>query len=151
MREDHQFLLNIKILDHMEDCFPKYATDGSAGLDLVAALKQPIVIPPLKRCIIPTGICIGLPEGYEAQVRPRSGLASKHGITVLNSPGTIDSDYRDEIKVILINLGDDRFSVVPYMKIAQLVVSTYIKVILNLVQSLEKTSRDGGFGSTGYF
>jgi dUTP pyrophosphatase len=129
---------------------PEYATSGSAGLDLRADLAEPFYIQPLMRLLVPTGVFIALPEGLEAQVRPRSGLALNHGITVLNSPGTIDSDYRGEIKVLLINLGEKEFLINPDMKIAQLVVAKYERISWDIVEDLNLTLRDhGGFGSTG--
>ncbi len=131
--------------------FPNYATYGSAGMDLCAACDIDVKIYPGGRAIIPTGIAISLPYGIEAQIRPRSGLALKHGITVLNSPGTIDSDYRGEIKVILINLGETAFTVCKGNKIAQMVISEFKKIEWeNVLQFDEQTARgEGGFGSTG--
>lgn len=129
---------------------PKYATAGSAGFDLCASISKPIVIAPGQRCLIPAGISIALPVGYEAQVRPRSGLALKHGITVLNSPGTIDSDYRGEIGVILINHSDVDFTVNDGDRICQMVVAKYETVSWREVNELSETERgDGGFGHTG--
>jgi dUTP pyrophosphatase len=129
---------------------PAYATEGSAGLDLMAAITAPIDLPPLGRAVVPTGIAIALPSGYEAQVRPRSGLAAKHGITVLNAPGTIDADYRGEIGVTLVNLGDAPFRVEPGMRVAQMVVAPVSTVAWNEVEELPASRRGGGgFGSTG--
>ena len=129
---------------------PAYATEGSAGLDLMAALGAPVDLPPLGRVVVPTGIAIALPAGYEAQVRPRSGLAAKHGITVLNAPGTIDADYRGEIGVTLVNLGDTTFRVEPGMRVAQMVVAPVSTVDWNEVEELPASRRGGGgFGSTG--
>ena len=129
---------------------PAYATAHAAGLDLMAALDQPVVLEPGERALIPTGIAMALPIGFEAQVRPRSGLAAKHGVTVLNSPGTIDADYRGEIKIILINLGQERFVVEPKARIAQLIVSTVTRILWTPVEDLPDTTRgEGGFGSTG--
>ncbi len=129
---------------------PEYATAHSAGLDLRANLDQDVIIKPLQRVIIPTGLFIELPEGYEAQIRPRSGLAYKHGITVLNSPGTIDADYRGEIKVILINLSGEEFVVKNGERICQMVIAQYSKVNLVAMDSLSETVRgEGGFGHTG--
>ena len=129
---------------------PAYATAHAAGLDLMAALDQPVVLEPGERALIPTGIAMALPIGFEAQVRPRSGLAAKHGVTVLNSPGTIDADYRGEIKIILINLGQERFVVEPKARIAQLIVSTVTRILWTPVEDLPETTRgEGGFGSTG--
>jgi dUTP pyrophosphatase len=129
---------------------PRYQSDGSAGLDLHAAVHQPLRIAPGARALVPTGIAIALPPDLEAQVRPRSGLALKHGVTVLNSPGTIDSDYRGEVGVLLINLGQDEFVVSRGDRIAQLVIATFVQIELALVSGLFQTDRNqGGFGSTG--
>jgi dUTP pyrophosphatase len=129
---------------------PNYATEGSAGVDLSAAITTQIIIKPGEHTIVPTGICISLQEGFEAQIRPRSGLAAKHGITVLNTPGTIDSDYRGEIKVILINHGKEEFVIERGMRIAQMVIAQYAKASFEEVGTLSVTERgDGGFGSTG--
>ena len=129
---------------------PAYATAMSAGVDLLAAVSEPVVLEPGGRAAIPSGIAIALPPGYEAQVRPRSGLAMKHGITVLNSPGTIDADYRGEIGVILVNLGDAPFGIERGMRIAQMVVAPVNTVAWSEVESLPGSGRgDGGFGSTG--
>jgi len=129
---------------------PAYATAMSAGVDLLAAVTEPVVLEPGGRAAIPSGIAIALPPGYEAQVRPRSGLAMKHGITVLNSPGTIDADYRGEIGVILVNLGDAPFGIERGMRIAQMVVAPVNTVAWSEVESLPGSGRgDGGFGSTG--
>ena len=129
---------------------PSYATAGSAGLDLLAAVEHDVVLPSGGIAAIPTGIALALPEGYEAQVRPRSGLALRHGITVLNAPGTVDSDYRGEVAAILINHGRDEFSVTRGMKIAQLVIAPHIRAEWREVAALDKTVRGaGGFGSTG--
>jgi dUTP pyrophosphatase len=129
---------------------PAYATEHAAGLDLMAAITEPMTIAAGKRAMVPTGIAIALPIGFEAQVRPRSGLAAKHGVTVLNSPGTIDADYRGEIKVILINLGEIDFHVEPKSRIAQLIVAPVLQIRWDEVDTLPQTARgDGGFGSTG--
>lgn len=129
---------------------PTYATEQSAGMDLSAALEEAIEIGPGERALIPTGLSIALPAGFEAQIRPRSGLAVKHGVTVLNSPGTIDADYRGEIKVILINHGQESFTVERGLRIAQMVVERYETVGWEVVETLEETTRgEGGFGSTG--
>lgn len=129
---------------------PRYATELSAGVDLEAAVDAPVTLKPGERQLIPTGLAIALPEGYEAQVRPRSGLAFKNGVTVLNSPGTIDADYRGEVKVILANLGTEAFTVERGMRVAQMVVAQYTRVSFNLVEQLDETARGaGGFGSTG--
>ncbi len=129
---------------------PFYATVNSAGMDLKANIEEPITLAPLQRAMVPTGLYIALPEGTEAQVRPRSGLAAKHGVTVLNTPGTIDADYRGEIKVILVNLSNEPFTINPGERIAQMVVARYEKVEWDEVESLDQTERGaGGFGSTG--
>ncbi len=129
---------------------PTYATEQSAGMDLTAALEEAIELAPGDRMLIPTGLSIALPQGYEAQVRPRSGLALKHGVTVLNSPGTVDADYRGEIKVILANLGTADFTVERGMRIAQMVIAKHATVSWEVVEDLEDTERGaGGFGSTG--
>lgn len=129
---------------------PTYATEQSAGMDLSAALEEALELGPGERAMVPTGLSIALPAGYEAQVRPRSGLAAKHGVTVLNSPGTIDADYRGEIKVILINHGQEPFTIERGMRIAQMVVERYETVGWEIVEDLDETERGaGGFGSTG--
>lgn len=129
---------------------PTYATEQSAGMDLSAALEEAIELDAGERALIPTGLSIALPSGYEAQIRPRSGLALKHGVTVLNSPGTIDADYRGEIKVILANLGSEPFTVERGMRIAQMVIARHANVSWTVVKDLEDTDRGaGGFGSTG--
>jgi dUTP pyrophosphatase len=129
---------------------PAYATAGSAGLDLQAAVDAPVVIAPLQRALIPTGLCIAVPEGFEAQVRPRSGLALKHGLIVPNGPGTIDSDYRGEVKVILANIGAEPVTIERGMRVAQLIVAKYERIAWQAVASLDETKRGaGGFGSTG--
>ena len=129
---------------------PAYATEHAAGLDLMAAIAEPMTIAVGKRAMVPTGIAIALPVGFEAQVRPRSGLAAKNGVTVLNSPGTIDADYRGEIKVILINLGEIDFLVEPKSRIAQLIVAPVMQIRWDELDSLPQTARgEGGFGSTG--
>lgn len=129
---------------------PEYKTEGSSGMDLIAYIKKSIFIKPGVTSIIPTGISVSIPIGYELQIRPRSGLAAKNSITVLNTPGTIDSDYRGEIKVILINLGNKEFQINPNDRIAQMVLCTSIKIKFEEVETLEKTQRgSGGFGSTG--
>lgn len=142
--------MKVKIVNHSAFETPFYATEKSAGMDLKANITEPIVLRPLERAMIPTGIFIALPDGTEAQIRPRSGLAAKHGISVLNSPGTIDADYRGEIKVILVNLSNDEFSINPGERIAQMVVARYEKVEWEEVELLDETERGaGGFGSTG--
>ncbi|KIE06145.1 Deoxyuridine 5'-triphosphate nucleotidohydrolase [Candidatus Jidaibacter acanthamoeba] len=141
----------IKKLSNLNELpIPSYATINSAGMDLTAAIEEDITLKPLERKAIPTGIAIALSEGYEAQVRPRSGLALKSGITVANAPGTIDADYRGEICAILINLSDKDFVITRGMRIAQMVIAKYSKVNWNIVEELPETERGaGGFGSTG--
>jgi dUTP pyrophosphatase len=130
---------------------PGYQSDGAAGMDLEAALDQPVEIPAGGVRLVPCGFAIAVPAGYEAQVRPRSGLAAKHGVTVLNSPGTIDSDYRGEVKVILINHGAEAFAITPGMRIAQMVVARVAHVTWEQVEALPETGRGtGGFGHTGH-
>jgi dUTP pyrophosphatase len=130
---------------------PVYATSGSAGMDLLAAIDEDVEIMPGARTAIPTGVAIALPDGFEAQIRPRSGLALKCGITMLNAPGTIDSDYRGEIKVIVVNLGEEPFRVIRGMKIAQMIVARHEKIEFDETDELPATSRaSGGFGSTGH-
>jgi len=143
-------MIQLPIINDSPFDLPTYATISSAGLDLKAVLDAPVSLAPLERKIIGTGLKIALPEGYEAQVRPRSGLAAKHGITVLNAPGTIDADYRGEIGVILVNLSNDSFTIQPGERIAQLVVAQYTQVSWQPTTNLEETDRgEGGFGSTG--
>ena len=145
--------IQLKRLPHAEGLdLPDYATAGAAGMDLRAALpaNTPLVLQPLARALIPTGLCIALPQGYEAQVRPRSGLALRHGITCLNSPGTIDSDYRGELQIILINLGQEAFAITRGERIAQMVVAPIIRGQWHEMGVLEETKRgQAGFGSTG--
>ena len=142
--------MKVKIVNKSSYPSPSYATEMSAGMDLKADISEPIVLGPLGRAIVPTGISIALPEGYEAQVRPRSGLAAKHGITVLNTPGTVDADYRGEIKVILVNISDTPFTVNPGERIAQMVVARHEHIEWEEVEVLDGTARgEGGFGSTG--
>ncbi len=142
--------VKIKKLENFSDSLPEYATEHSAGMDLIAANDQPITIKAGSIQLIPTGIAIALPDSFEAQIRPRSGLAVKHGITVANSPGTIDADYRGEIKVILINLGKEDFVIEKGMRIAQMIIAKYERILWEESSALEKTMRgSGGFGSTG--
>lgn len=142
--------MKVKIINRSAYPFPAYATGMSAGMDLKANIQEPVTLNPLCRDMIPTGLFIALPEGYEAQVRPRSGLAAKHGITVLNTPGTIDADYRGEIKVILVNLSDTPFVINPGERIAQMVIARHEHVEWEEVGILDETDRgEGGFGSTG--
>jgi len=142
--------MNVKIVNTSNHPLPKYETEASAGMDLRANIDKPFVIKPLERAIVKTGLFIALPKGTEAQVRPRSGLAVKHGVTVLNSPGTIDADYRGEIGVILVNLSNKNFTVNNGERIAQLVIAKHKQIIWQKVTALETTKRgDKGFGSTG--
>ncbi len=141
----------VRRLPHGADLpLPAYATADSAGLDLLAAIAEPIVLQPGERKLVPTGLALALPAGFEAQVRPRSGLALKHGITVLNSPGTIDADYRGEVGVVLINHGQAPFTINRGERIAQMIVAAYARVAWQAVEDLNETQRGaGGFGSTG--
>lgn len=142
--------VEIKIINTSGNNLPEYATNGSAGLDLKASLESPVVLQPLERAMIPTGIFIEIPYGFEAQVRPRSGLAMNHGITCLNSPGTVDSDYRGELKVILINLSKQEFVIKNGERIAQIVISKVEKACWIPVIELQSSGRgEGGFGHTG--
>jgi len=142
--------LIVKIINRSANPLPSYATDGSSGMDLRANIEAPITLQPLDRTLVPTGLFIELPINHEAQVRPRSGLAIKHGITCLNSPGTVDADYRGELKVVLINLSNEPQHVHPGDRIAQMVIQKVEKVILTQVNELNSTVRgDGGFGHTG--
>lgn len=140
----------IKILNKSHHPLPEYSTPFSAGMDLRANVDAPLVIRPMERVLVPTGLYMALPEGYEAQVRPRSGLALKHGVTVLNTPGTIDADYRGEIGVILINLGHDDFVIRDGERIAQMVIARHEHAEFVSVETLDKTERgEGGFGHSG--
>lgn len=142
--------MDVKIINKSRHALPAYATELSAGMDLRANLDEPISLAPLKRCLVPTGLYISLPAGYEAQVRPRSGLALKKGVTVLNSPGTIDADYRGEICVILVNLSDETFVINDGERIAQMVIAKHEQATWTVVDSLDETERgEGGFGHTG--
>lgn len=142
--------MKVRIVNRSAYPTPSYATEKSAGMDLKADITEPITLKPLERAMVPTGIYIALPDGTEAQVRPRSGLAAKFGISVLNAPGTIDADYRGEVKVILVNLSNEPFTVNPGERIAQMVVTRYEKVEWDEVEVLDDTERgEGGFGSTG--
>lgn len=142
--------MEIKIVNNSTNELPFYATVGSAGMDLKANLESPVILAPMERKLISTGLKIQLPQGYEAQVRPRSGLALKHGISVLNSPGTVDSDYRGDIGVILINLSNTPFEIVPGERIAQLVIAKHEQITWIPVETLDESDRgEGGFGSTG--
>ena len=142
--------MTIKVLNRSRHALPQYATPQSAGMDLRANLDAPITLRPLERRLIPTGLFIALPPGYEAQVRPRSGLALKHGIGVLNAPGTIDADYRGEVGVILVNLSTEEFLVSDGDRIAQLVVARHEQAAWECVEALDETERgEGGFGHSG--
>lgn len=142
--------MKVKIVNHSPFDLPAYATEASAGMDLRADLKEEVVLGPLERAMVPTGLHIELPAGFEAQIRPRSGLAAKHGISIVNAPGTVDADYRGEIKVVLVNLSNEPFTVVPGERIAQMVVARHEKVEWEQVEVLEESTRGaGGFGSTG--
>jgi len=133
---------------HVE--IPQYMSEGASGLDLFVSIDNDIELKPLERALIPTGVSVSIPPGCEAQIRPRSGLAIKHGITLLNSPGTIDSDYRGEINLIVINLGQEPFVIKHGMRLAQMIISPYIKVKIDLVEDIDNTKRGGsGFGHTG--
>lgn len=142
--------MEVKIINNSHHPLPGYATELSAGMDIRANLTEPVVLKPLERKLIPTGLYIALPEGYEAQMRPRSGLALKHGITLLNTPGTIDADYRGEIGVILVNLSSEPFTVNDGERICQMVIATYNQASWKQVEVLDETERGaGGFGHTG--
>ncbi len=142
--------IEVKIINRSGNPLPHYATDGSAGMDVRAFLEEPVELQPLHRALIPTGLFVEIPEGYEAQIRPRSGLAIKQGITCLNTPGTIDSDYRGEIKIILINLSNEKAVIHDGDRIAQMVVQKVEKIVWTTAEELSQTSRsEGGFGSTG--
>ena len=142
--------MEVKIVNRSRFALPQYATVHSAGMDLRADVENAVVLKPLERSIVPTGLFIELPEGFEAQIRPRSGLAAKHGISLVNTPGTIDPDYRGEIKVILINLSDMPFTLEPGERIAQMVIVRFEHIRWNEVETLSDTERgEGGFGHTG--
>jgi dUTP pyrophosphatase len=142
--------INVKIINKSGNALPEYATEGSAGMDLRASITEPLVLKPLERQLVPTGLFIELPAGHEAQVRPRSGLAVRQGITCLNSPGTIDSDYRGEIKVVLINLSGEEQTLHPGDRIAQMVIAPVEQVRWEEVEVINSTARNaGGFGHTG--
>lgn len=142
--------MKIKIVNKSQHPLPEYATAMAAGMDLRANLEQPIVLKPLERTLVPTGIYVQLPEGYEAQIRPRSGLAIKHGIGIVNSPGTIDADYRGEIRVILVNLSNEDFAIQDGERVCQMVIARHARVEWENVESLDETQRGaGGFGHTG--
>jgi len=142
--------MKVNIVNRSRFPLPQYATVHSAGLDVRADLEHSLVLKPLERSLVPTGLYIELPEGYEAQVRPRSGLAAKHGISIVNTPGTIDPDYRGEIKVILVNLSDVPFILEPGERIAQIIIARFEHISWNEVETLSVTGRgEGGFGHTG--
>ena len=142
--------MKVRIVNRSRNALPLYQTPLSAGMDVRADLEQSVTLAPLGRAMIPTGLYVELPEGYEMQVRPRSGLAAKHGITVLNSPGTIDADYRGEIRIILVNLSSEAFTIEPGERIAQLMFVPVMHASFLLAQTLPETTRQsGGFGSTG--
>ena len=143
-------IMEVRVINKSHHPLPQYATSDSAGMDLRANLDRPIVLKPLERCLVPTGLYIALPHGTEAQIRPRSGLALKKGITVLNSPGTIDADYRGEICIILVNLSSETFEIRDGERIAQMVVASYEQAGWKPVESLDETERGaGGFGHSG--
>jgi dUTP pyrophosphatase len=142
--------MKVQVINKSKHPLPQYATEQSAGMDLRANLNEPITLKPLQRCLVPTGLYMALPKGFEAQVRPRSGLAIKKGISVLNTPGTIDADYRGEIKVILVNLSKEPFVINRGERIAQMVIARYEKIEWEQVCELSDSERgEGGFGSTG--
>lgn len=142
--------LKVKIINESTNPLPEYETHGAAGMDVRANIQHPIVLQSLERVLIPTGLRVQLPQGYEMQIRPRSGLAIKHGISIVNTPGTVDSDYRGEIKVVVINLSKEPFVINPGERICQMVISTYTHVKWEQVTELDRTVRgDEGFGHTG--
>jgi len=151
MDTDNKVEIAVQVLPHGAGLeLPAYATPLAAGLDLRAAVEQPLTLAPMQRALVPTGLALALPEGFEAQIRPRSGLALKHGITCLNSPGTIDADYRGEVKVLLVNLGTEVFSIARGDRIAQMVVARHARAVLESAEELSATQRArGGFGHTG--
>jgi len=142
--------ITVEIINQSKHALPEYQTESSAGMDLRANIENPITLKPLERQLIPTGLFMALPKGYEAQIRPRSGLALKHGLTCLNTPGTIDADYRGEIKVLLVNLSNENFDINDGERIAQMVISKHETVAWKVVEKLDETIRNaGGFGHTG--
>ena len=142
--------MDVRIVNKSKHSIPEYATESSAGMDLRANIEESVILKPLERAMIPTSIFIELPIGYEAQVRPRSGLAAKNGITVLNTPGTIDADYRGEIKVILVNLSNQDFEIKDGERIAQMIIAKHERIDWQEVETLSETQRgEGGFGHTG--
>jgi len=145
-----QLKINVRVINKSKHPLPQYATELSAGMDIRANIEEPIVLAPLQRCLVPTGLYIALPEGYEAQIRPRSGLAIKKGITVLNSPGTIDADYRGEICIVLVNLSSETFVIKDGERIAQMVIAHHEQAEWLEVNGLDETERGlGGFGHSG--
>lgn len=145
-----KIMLNVRIINRSKHPLPSYATGQSAGMDIRANIDAPMVVAPMQRCLVPTGLYIALPQGFEAQIRPRSGLALKKGITVLNSPGTIDADYRGEICIILINLSSEDFIIEDGERIAQMVIARHEQAVWQEVEVLDETARGaGGFGHTG--
>lgn len=143
-------MLEVRIVNKSKHNLPAYKTDGAAGMDLCAELDEPVMLEPLERTLVPTGLYVELPKGYEAQLRPRSGLAYKHGITLLNTPGTIDADYRGELKVLMVNLSNASFQIHDGERIAQMLIARHEQVNWKEVDSLEETERgEGGFGHTG--
>jgi dUTP pyrophosphatase len=150
MHDQHNGSVDIPTVIADEELLPFYMTSGSAGADIKAYLQEPLIIPPGQSALVPTGLFLAIPEGYEIQVRPRSGLALKHQITVLNTPGTIDADYRGEIKIILINHGKQEFTITPGMRIAQLILAPVLRAQFIISSELATTERGiGGFGHTG--
>ena len=142
--------MKVRIVNKSKHDLPRYETEASAGMDLRANLEEPVILKPLERALVPTGLFIELPVGYEAQVRPRSGFSIKHGITVLNTPGTIDADYRGEIKVILVNLSNGAYEIKDGERVAQMIISEHVQAKWERVGELNETSRGaGGFGHTG--
>jgi len=142
--------MKVKIINKSHHPLPEYATPYSAGVDLRAFISEPTILKPLERALIPTGLFLELPQGYEAQIRPRSGLAFKHGLTVLNTPGTIDADYRGEIRVILVNLSNENFVINDGERICQMVITEHAQVVWDEVDQIDETERGaGGFGHTG--
>lgn len=143
--------MKIRIINNSDNPTPEYQTGSSAGMDIHASLTNDLILRPLERCLVPSGLYLEIPPGYEAQIRPRSGLAIKYGITVLNAPGTIDADYRGEVKVILINLSEEEFKISNGDRIAQMVISNFTKADWEIVDQLDISERkEGGFGSTGH-
>lgn len=141
--------MKVKVLNRSKYPLPAYQTDGSAGVDLQADIQEPITLGSLERRLIPTGLSIALPNGYEAQIRARSGLSTKHGITLINAVGTIDSDYRGEIKIGLVNLSNEPYTITPGERVAQMIIARYERVDFEIVETLDETGRgEGGFGST---